>query len=91
MTEPRREKTGLRVFRPGLTQTGRYSHRSRLEALNFGFKNKTTLGSENKADRGYREAGMRFCFRIYNCWFSDVAHSMIYGGISVLWNLDFIP
>ena len=30
--EPRREKTGLRGFRPGLTQTGLYSHRSRLEA-----------------------------------------------------------
>ena len=32
ITEPRREKTGLRGFRPGLTQTGLYSHRSRLEA-----------------------------------------------------------
>ena len=30
--EPRREKTGLRDFRPGLTQTNLYSHRSRLEA-----------------------------------------------------------
>ena len=30
--EPRREKTGLRGFRPGPTQTGLYSHRSRLEA-----------------------------------------------------------
>ena len=26
--EPRREKTGLRAFRPGPTQTGRSSHRS---------------------------------------------------------------
>ena len=25
--EPRREKTGLRGFRPGATQTGLYSHR----------------------------------------------------------------
>ena len=33
--EPRREKTGLR---PGLTQTGLYNHRSRLEAWNFGFR-----------------------------------------------------
>ena len=31
--EPRREKTGLRGFRPGPTQTGLYSHRSRLEDL----------------------------------------------------------
>ena len=30
--EPRREKTGLRGFRPGLTRTSLYSHRSRLEA-----------------------------------------------------------
>ena len=27
-------------FHPGLTQVGLYSHRSRLEALNFGFKKK---------------------------------------------------
>ena len=31
LSEPRREKTGLRGFRPGLTQTDLYSHRSRLE------------------------------------------------------------
>ena len=30
--EPRREKTGLRGFRPGPTQTGMYSHRKELEA-----------------------------------------------------------
>ena len=35
--EPRCEKTGLRGFRPGPTQTGLYSHRRWLEALNFGF------------------------------------------------------
>ena len=32
LIEPRREKTGLWGFRPGLTQTDLYSHRSRLEA-----------------------------------------------------------
>ena len=32
LIEPRREKTGLRGFRPGPTQTGLYSLRSRLEA-----------------------------------------------------------
>ena len=26
LNEPRSEKTGLRSFRPGLTQTGLYSH-----------------------------------------------------------------
>ena len=30
--EPRREKTGLRGFRPGQTQTGLYSYRRWLEA-----------------------------------------------------------
>ena len=38
--EPRREKTGLRGFRPGLTQTGLYKLRKELEAWNFGFKKK---------------------------------------------------
>ena len=32
INEPRCEKTGLRGFRPGLTQTGLYSHRRWLEA-----------------------------------------------------------
>ena len=35
--EPRSEKTGLRGFRPGPTQTGLYSHRRWLEACYFGF------------------------------------------------------
>ena len=30
--EPRREKTGLRGFRPGPTQTDLYKHRKELEA-----------------------------------------------------------
>ena len=34
-SEPRSEKTGLRGFRPGPTQTGLYSHRTWLEACNF--------------------------------------------------------
>ena len=32
LDEPRCEKTGLRGFRPGLTQTGLYSQRRWLEA-----------------------------------------------------------
>ena len=32
VVEPRREKTGLRGFRPGPTQTGLYSHTRWLEA-----------------------------------------------------------
>ena len=33
-----REKTGLRGFRPGVTQISLYIHRGRLQALNFGYK-----------------------------------------------------
>ena len=58
-TVPRREKTGLRGFRPGLTQTNLYSHRSRLEAL--WIKEEEKFYRENK---GYREADLRLCFRI---------------------------
>ena len=36
--EPVREKTNNLGFRPGLTQTGLYSHRRWLEAGNFVFK-----------------------------------------------------
>ena len=36
--EPRGEKTGLRGFRPGPTQTELYSHRRWLEAGNFEFR-----------------------------------------------------
>ena len=38
--EPHQEKTCLRGFRPGLTQTWLYNHRSWLEAGNFGFRKK---------------------------------------------------
>ena len=36
--EPRCEKTGLRGFRPGPTQTGLYNHIRWLEARNFVFR-----------------------------------------------------
>ena len=38
--EPRSEKTGLRGFQPGPTQTGLYSHRRWLEAGNFVYRKK---------------------------------------------------
>ena len=38
LNEPVREKTNNLGFRPGLTQTGLYSHRTLLEAGNFVFK-----------------------------------------------------
>ena len=33
-------KTGLKGLQPGLTQTGLFNHRRRLEAGNFGFRKK---------------------------------------------------
>ena len=36
--QPRCEKTGLRGFLPGPTQTGLYRHRRLLEAKNFGIR-----------------------------------------------------
>ena len=38
--EPRCEKTGLRGFRPGPTQTGLYNYRRWLEAWNFVYRKK---------------------------------------------------
>ena len=39
INEPRHEKTCLRGFRPGETQTGLLSYRSQLESWNFGYRN----------------------------------------------------
>ena len=41
INELRREKTRLRDFRPGPTQTGLYDHRRWLEAYNFGLSKKS--------------------------------------------------
>ena len=43
--EPRSEKTSLRGFRPGPTQTGLYSHRRWLEAWNFVFRKQRNCSS----------------------------------------------
>ena len=70
--EPRCEKTGLRGFRPGPTQTRLYNYTRWPETRIFRIKELEGLYylnvcSENKgADqlRGYREADLRLCFRI---------------------------
>ena len=75
LNEPVHEKTNNLGFRPGLTQTSLYSHRSMLEASNFGFtKKKDTYYpcSENKGAyelRGYREADLRLYFRPSTMYF----------------------
>ena len=35
--EPQQEKTGLWIFQPSPTQTGLYSHRSKINALSLKF------------------------------------------------------
>ena len=63
-------KTGLRGFRPGLTQSGLYSHKKMARTLKFRIWKAEGLyypSGENKgADqlRGYRKADLRLCFRI---------------------------
>ena len=49
--EPRCEKTILWGFGPGLTQTDLYSHRRRLEALNFGSTKKRNYSENKGADK----------------------------------------
>ena len=69
LTEPP-HKTNNLGFRRGPIQTSLYSHRSRLEALNFGFMKKrdcSTCAVKTKtliSFAVYREAGLRLCFRI---------------------------
>ena len=66
-------------FRPGPTQTALYSHRSRLEAWNFGFNKKrdcTICVAKTKALISLAVTAKLVCafvFACVNCWFSDVA------------------
>ena len=46
--ESHRDKTSLQGFRPGMTQTGLYSLRRRLEAWNLEFKKKRNLEFKKK-------------------------------------------
>ena len=70
LLKPRCEKTGLRGFRPGPTQTGLCNFLNMARGLKFRIQKEEGLYypcSENKgADqlRGYREADLRLCFRI---------------------------
>ena len=79
--EPSHEKTKL-GFRPGLTQTGLCSHRSKLEAAIFRFKQKrdciihvakTKEGTDQLCSNC--TADLRLCFHICNIWFAyEAAH-----------------
>ena len=68
-------------FRPGLTQTGQYSHRRLLEAGNFGFKkrNCTIHVAKTKALISFAVTAKLICANVFayaDCWFSHVAAQM---------------
>ena len=73
---PVRDKTNNLGFRPGPTQTGLYSHRCRLETLNFGFKKKrdcTSPEAKTKALINFAVTAKLVCAFVVayaNCWFS---------------------
>ena len=66
--EPRSEKTGLRGFRPGPTQTGLYSYRRWLEASNFGFRKKrdcTIRIAKTKAQISFAVTAKLICVFVF--------------------------
>ena len=70
-------------FRTGQTQTGLYSHRRKLEALNFRFRNKrdcTICVAQTKGLISYAVTAQLICVFVFAnacCWFSHVeAHIM---------------
>ena len=70
-------------FRPCLTQTGLYSHRSRLEAGNFGYTSKkdyTICVAKTKALISFTVTAKLICafvFAYANCWFFDAVDQML--------------
>ena len=79
--EPVHEETNNLGFQPGVTQIRLYSHRSRLEACNFGFKKKrdcTICVAKTKSLISCAVTAQLisvFVFACANCWFSHaVAH-----------------
>ena len=85
--EPRCEKTGLRGFRPGPTQTGLYSQRRSLEAWNFGFRNKrdcTTRVAKTKAQISFADTAKLICVFVFAYAKSRFSHNeaQIWGGLA---------
>ena len=74
--EPLSEKTNNLGFRPGLTQISLYSHKSRLEAFDFGLKKKrdcTIRVAKTKALIRFMVTAKLVCafvFAYTDCWFS---------------------
>ena len=83
LSEPRSEKTSLRGFRPGPTQTGLCSYRRWLEAWNFGFRKKrdcTIRVAKTKALISFAVTAKLICVFVFayaKSWFSrNEAHMM---------------
>ena len=92
-SELRHEKTGLRGFQPGPTQTRLYSHRRLQEACNFGFRKKrdcTNYVTKTKALISCAATAQLVCaataqlvcafiFALCKSWFSnDMAQVSLY-------------
>ena len=83
ISESSREKFNNLGFRQGRTQTSLYSHRSRLAALEFGFKKKrdcTICVAKTKALISFVITAKLFCACIFpfaDCWFSHAAAHLI--------------
>ena len=82
--EPRCEKTGLRGFRTGPTQTGLYSHRRWLKALNFGFRkqgDRTINLAKTKALISFAVSAKLICVFVFahtkSRFSHDAAHIML--------------
>ena len=75
LSEHRHEKTCLRGFRRGKTQTGLLSYRDKLESCNFGFSKYRYYTIEVANDKGaYQTARMRrlICTVVVRIWLKQV-------------------
>ena len=79
--EPSREKTNNLSLRPGQTQTGLYIQRSKLEALNFGFKYKRDCTIHVEKTNTLISFAVMICSFVFTqafCWFSYAADQIQY-------------
>ena len=81
--EPRREKTGLQGWRPGLTQTELYKYRRWIEVGKFGFRKKrnyTIRVAKTKALISFAVTANLICafvFAYADCLFSQAAAHIV--------------
>ena len=81
--EPRCEKTGLRGFQPGPTQTRLYNHTRWLEALNFLYRKKrdcTIYVAKTKALIRFAVTAKLICVFVFAYAKSRFSHDAAYFG-----------